>query len=248
MSVQPAPPRSIWRAIYADLFVGYTTFEKIFYPAIILLQVAVLIISPEDIVSSIVAISGVICVALVGKGRISNYFFGIIQNALYLPVAFAAVFYGETMIGIFYLLTQFWGLYTWRKNLSQESDSEASDVKTRRIGVLGWLTIVALIALGTWLYGMLLEHIGSNQPYVDACSVTIAVIAQILMVYRFREQWLLWLLLNINQVYLWSTASNWPMMFMYIAFMFNSMYGWYNWTKLSRPSAETTAEVAAVRA
>lgn len=234
MTVTKSPRRSIWRAIYTDLFVGYTTFEKIFFPAIILLQIVVLALAPDNLMSSIVAISGVICVVLVGKGRISNYFFGIIQNALYLPVALGAVFYGETMIGFFYLLTQFWGLYTWRKNMQKESTSEAKDVQTRRIGWAGWVGIVVLIVLGTWLYGMLLEHIESNQPYVDASAVTIAVIAQLLMVYRFREQWLLWLLLNINQVYLWSTAANYPMVFMYVAFMLNSAYGWYNWTKLSR--------------
>ncbi|QNV37541.1 nicotinamide riboside transporter PnuC [Rothia terrae] len=229
--------KSFSRKVYEDLFVGYTPFEKIFYPAIILLQVIFAVVYPQGIIGSIVAISGVICVALVGKGRISNYFFGVIQNVLYLYLSLQAVFYGEVMIAVFYVLTQFWGLYTWRKNLTrQANEGDAKDVKTRRIAFTGWAAVAVILALGTWLYGMLLASIGSNQPYIDSFTTTIAVIAQILMVYRYREQWALWIVLNLAQIVLWltsDTAGSMDMVVMYIAFIFNSIYGWYNWSKLS---------------
>lgn len=251
MTVTSGPataPQSFWRAIYADLFLGYTRFEKFFYPALILLQVVFAIAYPTGIVGSIIAISGTICVALVGKGRISNYFFGVIQNVLYFWLSLQAVFYGEVMISVFYVLTQFWGLYTWRKNLTPAASSGAAadsatkteprDVLTRRIGVVGWLAILTILAAGTWLYGLLLQELNSNQPFIDSFTTVIAVIAQILMVYRFREQWLLWITLNLAQIVLWLTSSepgSLDIVVMYIAFIFNSVYGWYNWSKLSKP-------------
>lgn len=74
---------------------------------------------------------------------------------------------------------------------------------------------------------------------VDAFTTVIALISQVLMVYRFREQWIGWLVLNAVQVYLWSTVEgggNMAIMAMYLGFIANSIYGWYNWTKLSRKS------------
>ncbi|MBM7052182.1 nicotinamide mononucleotide transporter [Rothia sp. ZJ1223] len=60
--------------------------------------------------------------ALVGKGSISNYFFGLVQNVFYFYLALQAVFFGEVMFEFFYVITQFWGLYTWRKNMTKEPE------------------------------------------------------------------------------------------------------------------------------
>lgn len=213
-----------------------------------LLQIVVSAVAFEGWMSFIVALCGMACVILVGKGRLSNYFFGVIQNVFYLVLAFQAFFIGEVTIAVFYVLTQFWGLYTWRKNMQVSRELAAStpfsagaeqpvDVKTRRLS-LTWIGIcLAVLAIASWGYGYLLTGWGSNQPYVDAFTTVIALISQVLMVYRFREQWVGWLVLNAVQIYLWSTTEgggNMAIMAMYLGFMANSIYGWYNWTKLSR--------------
>lgn len=276
----PNPLARVTRAVLTDLFSGYTPFEKIFFPALMLLQVIVSLVAFEGWMSFIVALCGMACVILVGKGRLSNYFFGVIQNVFYLVLSLQAFFIGEVTISVFYVLTQFWGLYTWRKNmqLSRTSSGTASpalpvpgrqgvaaqdtgsgaggqapasaldaeaagqpvDVQTRRLTPTWIVFCLALLAAASWGYGALLQGWGSNQPYVDAFTTVIALIAQVLMVYRFREQWVGWLVLNAVQIYLWSTVEgggNTAMMAMYLGFIANSAYGWYNWTKLSRTGA-----------
>lgn len=237
------------RAVHTDLFTGYTPFEKVFFATLIGLQILVSTTVFEGWLSAVTAVAGMICVILVGKGRISNYFFGVIQNVPYLILAFQAYFIGEITIAAFYVITQFWGLYIWRKNMRVEKsraqrvatstlEDEPRDVITRRLSLpqIG----LALLILGflTWGYGYLLTQWGSNQPYVDGFTTIIAVMAQILMVFRFREQWVGWLVLNAVQIYLWSTVDgggNLAIMAMYTGFIANSLYGWYNWSKLSRP-------------
>ncbi|MWP82117.1 nicotinamide riboside transporter PnuC, partial [Glaesserella parasuis] len=58
------------------------------------------------------------------------------------------------------------------------------------------------------------------------------VAAQALMLLRYREQWLLWIALNILSIVLW--AENPSMYIMYSAYLLNSLYGYYNWTKLQK--------------
>lgn len=229
---------SLPQRIFTDLFAGYTPFEKVFYPALIGLQLVIAFIYPDSPMGTIAALTGVICVALVGKGRISNYFFGAVSNILYFILSLQAVFYGEVMIAAFYVLAQFWGLYTWRKNMTREpTEGDAKDVRARRLSLGGWAAVLIGLGAAAWSYGMLLERIGSNQPYIDGFTTVVAIIAQMLMVYRFREQWLLWIVLNLAQITLWLTsdeAGAMNIVIMYVAFLLNSAYGWYNWTKLSK--------------
>jgi len=55
-----------------------------------------------------------------------------------------------------------------------------------------------------------------------------------LRVLRYREQWLLWIVLNIISILLW--ADNTSMYVMYSAYLLNSLYGYYNWSKLQKAS------------
>lgn len=237
------------RAVHTDLFTGYTPFEKVFFATLIGLQILVSTTVFEGWLSAVTAVAGMICVILVGKGRISNYFFGVIQNVPYLILAFQAYFIGEITIAAFYVITQFWGLYIWRKNMRVEKsraqrvatstlEDEPRDVITRRLSLPQIGLALLILGLLTWGYGYLLTQWGSNQPYVDGFTTIIAVMAQILMVFRFREQWVGWLVLNAVQIYLWSTVDgggNLAIMAMYAGFIANSLYGWYNWSKLSLP-------------
>ena len=65
-------------------------------------------------------------------------------------------------------------------------------------------------------------------------SVRSGIFAQILMVKRYREQWALWLLIDVFCIKMWWVAGNWSMVAMYIAWTANAFYGWYNWTKLNK--------------
>lgn len=253
LATAPAHPQNplarTIRAVHTDLFTGYTPFEKVFFATLIGLQILVSTTVFEGWLSAVTAVAGMICVILVGKGRISNYFFGVIQNVPYLILAFQAYFIGEITIAAFYVITQFWGLYIWRKNMRVEKsraqrvatstlEDEPRDVITRRLSLPQIGLALLILGLLTWGYGYLLTQWGSNQPYVDGFTTIIAVMAQILMVFRFREQWVGWLVLNAVQIYLWSTVDgggNLAIMAMYTGFIANSLYGWYNWSKLSRP-------------
>jgi nicotinamide mononucleotide transporter len=58
------------------------------------------------------------------------------------------------------------------------------------------------------------------------------------MVKRYREQWVLWLLIDLFCIKMWWVAGNWSMVAMYIAWTANCIYGWINWTKLNERGSE----------
>lgn len=70
----------------------------------------------------------------------------------------------------------------------------------------------------------------------DSATNVMAVIAQLLMMLRYREQWIWWLLIDLLCIKMWFVAGNWSMVAMYIAWTINCLYGWYNWKKLEAKS------------
>lgn len=212
---------------------GYSTFDKLFMVAMLLVQIIVFCIVPDSLLGIIAGISGVISVVLCAKGKISFYFIGFVQTISYLFLAWQNRFYGEVIENIFYLVTMVIGIFLWKKNY-QNSDDGSSQVEAKKFTVVQWIfsiigTIIATLAVG---YGLTL--IGSQQAYTDAATNVLAIFAQILMIKRYREQWIWWLVIDILCLKMWFVAGNWSMVAMYIAWTINCIYGWINWSKLQK--------------
>lgn len=216
---------------------GYTIFEKLYLFLMIILQVVVFIINPDSVLNIIAGIAGVISVILCAKGKISFYFVGFIQTGIYLVLSFQEKFYGEVIENIFYLVTMVYGIFVWKKNLNKNEDG-TSQIKAKKFSLLYWIISILITIISTLIIGYLLSLIGSNQAYIDAATNVLAVIAQILMIKGYREQWVWWLVINILCLIMWFNVSNYSMVFMYIAWIINCVYGWINYTKLNKLKME----------
>jgi nicotinamide mononucleotide transporter len=222
----------------SELWVGYTIFEKLFLVSMLLAQVIVYIIAPDTVLGIISGISGVISVVLCAKGKISFYFVGFVQTISYIYLAFTNAFYGEVIENIFYLVTMVWGIFIWKKNM-QKNDNGTSDVKAKKFTPIKWVLSVIGTVIATALVGMWLDSIGNNQAYLDAATNVMAIFAQFLMIWCYREQWLWWIIINVICIVMWFNAGNWSMVAMYIAWTVNAAYGWYNWSKLNKEQTES---------
>ena len=212
---------------------GYSTFDKLFMVAMLLVQIIVFCIVPDSPLGIVAGISGVISVVLCAKGKISFYFIGFVQTISYLFLSWQNCFYGEVMENIFYLVTMIWGIFVWKKN-STVDDKGSAHVEALKFTPKMWVlsilgTVICTIAMGYWL-----TIIGSHQAYTDAATNILAIFAQILMVKRYREQWIWWLVIDVLCLKMWFVAGNWSMVAMYIAWTINCIYGWYNWNKLEK--------------
>ena len=213
-------------------FGNLSRFDITFMALMLAMQIVVFCIVPDSLISIIAGISGVISVVLCARGKISFYFIGFVQTLSYLYLAWQNHFYGEVIENIFYLVTMVWGIFVWKKNMTISEDG-GQQVIAKKFTPAQWIisiagTIAATIGMGYWL-----TTIGSAQAYTDAATNVMAIFAQILMVRRYREQWLWWLIIDIFCIKMWGVADNWTMVAMYVAWTINCIYGWVNWTKES---------------
>lgn len=198
-----------------------------------------------DVLGSMAAITGVLCVVLVAKGSIWNYLFGLVNVSLYAYISYKASLYGDAALNaLYYLPMQFIGWWQWRRRGAAMSAAEAGDsgvqVKARRFtwkqrAILFLGCAVAVVAVG-----FLLKHVGDPQPFKDSTTTVLSIVAQMLMAFAFMEQWALWIITNIVSVVMWCVcvsrgeAHAGVMVIMWVFYLLNSINGMRVWMKLSK--------------
>lgn len=178
------------------------------------------------------AVSGVFCVVLVAERKITNFFWGLINCSLYGLTSYYNSFYGDMSLNWFlYVPFQFLGLWSWYQASSTE------DVPARVLKVNQLLSLVVGVIGSTALVGTTLSLLNGAHPYVDASNVVLSILATILMWQRFSEQWLCWILVNVTGIAMWTLnllhgqGEGLPALLMWVAFLVNSVYGYYTWRR-----------------
>jgi nicotinamide mononucleotide transporter len=220
------------------VFKQLTLFEIILIVSISLINiVSLFIFNDVNIIGFISLITGVLCVVMTAKGHISCYYWGIINILTYIYIAYLSSFYGEVMLnGLYYLPMQFVGIYLWKKNIKDDTGIiKAKEMTIKQLFMLVILSIVLILG-----YSYILELLQGSLPLADSTSTVLSVIAMYLTVKLYKEQWLLWIIVNIVSIYMWSIAlingeqNSILMIVMWTAYLINAFYGYYNWRKLAR--------------
>lgn len=216
-----------------EFYVGYNMFEKLFILSMVSLQIVLYYFFPDSTIGMVCGIAGVICVVLTAKAKISSYIFNFIQIVAYMVICWDLKLYLEFGENIFYFITCIFGVFLWKKNMVVGDDG-LKKLEIKKFGAWQW-TVTVLISvfatLGLGYFGQ--NYLGSTLPYYDALTNVLAIIAQMLMVWRFREQWIIWIIIDITCLIMFIILGQWSMVAMYIAWTINAFYGWYNWSKLS---------------
>jgi len=218
-------------------FDDWTLWEKIWIFSFMALILVLSYIWGDGIIGIITSVTGIWTVVLVAKGRISNYYVGIPNVILYAYLAFQWNYYGEVMLNLlFFLPMQFIGWYQWtRPNYRKSFDEVYVKFLSRKQRIL----VFSGSAVTTYLYGLFLGSIGGFLPFFDAASTVLSIIAMILMVRAYMEQWILWIVVNIVSILLWVVTlqlggNDITILIMWSAYLINAVYGWINWVILYR--------------
>jgi nicotinamide mononucleotide transporter len=217
----------------------WTMFEKVWIAVFAATNVYLFFAWQDSLLGLVTSITGMFCVVLAAKGRISTYYFGIIQTATYAYISYGYGLYGETMLNaLFYFPVQFIGIYLWNKHKSHRMNGKGAEVEMKGLTRRGWLYVTISFTLVFGFYAFLLKGIGGSSIWIDSATTILSIVAQVLMLQRYKEQWLFWILVNVLSILLWLTTlitqggNDVSMLVMWSAFLINSIYGYINWTKV----------------
>lgn len=194
----------------------------------ILIQIIAYISSDVLWLSLVSGISGIFAVVLCAERRLSFWTFAWIQLITYVILAWYQNLWGEVGENVFYAITMIFGMFIWNKRVD---NIETNKVHSRELSnsSLIWIIIGMVCGIIT-LYSFLLMT-NDSQPFIDSVSTVPAIIAQILMILAYKEQWYFWLIIDLASIYMWAVAGDWCMVAQFIFWSINCIYGIYNWKR-----------------
>jgi len=184
------------------------------------------------------SIANVVCVILVAQGKISNYAWGLVGSVAYAMVAYQWGYFGDSMLNaLYYAPMQVIGVLMWRQKMV-ESNKPSPEVSKKSLTWNQLRFVGAIVACAILLFGLWLLSIGGKLPLMDSASTVLSVTAMIFMALRLREQWLLWILVNLISIGMWSVAymndqTGAVVLVMWLVFLANSVWGWMKWRGIS---------------
>lgn len=202
----------------------------------IVILTLIFLVSKDGLISYISTITGIICTYLIIKKKILNYLFGIISIIFYGISCYQVGYSGDLVLYIGILLPlQFVGIYNWNINYDQKKEeiiimplTKSNKIKTIYGSILLYLTIYLTIP-----YLNKILNVETNPLMtIDALTTTLAIIGMIYQVLKYKQQWIIWIIVDIFSILMWLYYDNYLIVTMYIVYLLNGLYGYYNWRKI----------------
>lgn len=186
----------------------------------------------DSLVGILSALTGIVCVILTAKGKISCFGWGLINCALYAYIGFQNKYYGEFLLNAFYYIPmQFVGFYTWKKHMK-----DTGEVKSRVMTLKSKLVLLLVSLISISCFGTILTILGGRLPYIDAVTNVLSIAAMILSIKRYAEQWILWIVIDVVSVGMWVYAmtqgsDNIATLLMWTVYLGNAIWGYIKWKR-----------------
>lgn len=169
---------------------------------------------------------------------------GIIMPAVDLYLYYVVGLYGDMLISGYYLLAAVYGLLLWtlpgygrRAKTSKGKDVLAITSMPFRVAV--WL-VVAMLAIWLVTWWFLDTYTNSTVPVQDALTNAISIVAMWAMAKKYLQQWWLWFVVDIIDVYLLAYKGLPFKAGIHVAYTVFAVLGYFRWRRMMM--AEQMAE------
>ncbi|MBQ7936328.1 MAG: nicotinamide mononucleotide transporter [Clostridia bacterium] len=194
-------------------------------------------LSPNgDVLSLIASLIGVTALIFVAKGYVLGQVLTVVFAVFYGIISFLFRYYGEM---ITYLCMTapiaIAAVISWLRHPYKES----KEVEVRHLKKTDVLLLVLFAGAVTFGFYFILKALGTANLFFSTVSITTSVLACSLTVLRSPYYALAYAANDVVLIILWILASvadpaYIPMVVCFLMFLFNDVYGFYNWRRMRR--------------
>lgn len=186
------------------------------------------------------------CVILVARRNILTWPVGIVGVLLFGVLFWQINLYADVLEQVYYFITSIVGWYMWSILRHRDSDDNKVLVTTNSLKVNGlWIAgIVVISVIATWALSNIHNWLPAiftepaSLPAIDATTTVMSFAAQILMMRRKLENWILWIVVDVVAVWLYWYKEVPFVALLYLVFLVNAVYGYIIWKKASKRELE----------
>ena len=179
----------------------------------------------------IAVIASVIGVWLGTTGRTWTWPWWALSSALYAWLFYEWTLYASAILQLVFIAAAIWGWLGWGpKGAKPRSGTKSQYLQIGLGGILVWVILAPLLA--KW---------GAAATWPDSFGLVFSVIAQVIMVLQYRENWALWFVVDAVYTIEYATQGLWFTSILYLLFTAIAVRGWIKW---GRNSLTTESELA----
>ena len=184
------------------------------------------------VVNFISAVCGVICIFFTAKANISNFAFATVNTIVYAIYLVYWHIWGTAALEIlFYIPMNFISWYLWAKHRDRELTQKT---KTKKLNMWQNLVCAAVIIVAAYFYHIILVRLGGEVAWFDAFTLSIGIIATILELFRFREQYVWWIVTDVISVGMYIAHFDAVYLTKRSIYLIMAVIGLTNWAKLNK--------------
>lgn len=221
-----------------SLFRSLTKFEWCLWLSSVVVVTVSFFLSPDkNVLNLIDSLIGVTALIFISKGYVIGQVLLIIFGVLYGIISFEYRYYGEiiTYLGMSAPIAGL-AVISWLRH--PYKDSKEVEVN-RHLKLSTWLTLIFLTAAVTVGFYFILKALGNSNLLFSTISVTTSFLAASLTFLRSPYYGLGYAANDAVLITLWVLAAledpgYVPMIFCFVMFFINDLYGFFNWRRMSK--------------
>ena len=218
---------------------SFTPYQITYLAVVFVLVLLFTIFLPEEmlevdntfvIVCSVIAVlANPVCELLIAKQSKWNFIVSILFIELTESVLYFSIgAYSTALISvIFWVPIDIISFIDWHKHPDKEEEV-LTEVKR-----LNWwqdiIVVAAILAFGFGVGYILTLIPGAEDTYIDAFVSAVGMANGILILLRYNEQWIAWMLTLILDAALYIASGSYIMLITVAAMMVNTVYGFIKW-------------------
>ena len=184
------------------------------------------------VINFISAICGVICIFFTAKANISNFVFASVNTIVYAVYLVYWHIWGTALLEIlFYIPMNFVSWYFWAKHRDREITQKT---KSRRLTLLQNGICAAVVVASALIYHGVLVKVGGEVAWFDAFTLSIGILATILELLRYKEQYIWWIITDIVSIGMYIAHFDMVYLTKRSIYLIMAVIGLMNWAKLNR--------------
>lgn len=169
-----------------------------------------------------------ICVYLAIRHNMWTWFFGALGVILFGYLFFQFGLFSNAGLQIlFFLPMQLVGFFMWRRAARRSHNSHL--VLSLTLLQFALISVGVLGAAGINGYLITTYTVGASFPYTDALIVWMSIAAQLLMIAKYRESWIMWVAMDVIAIFVYFAKGLIVTSGLYVLFLILATLGGVAW-------------------
>lgn len=214
-----------------------TRFEWVLWISSLVVVSASYLLAPDrDLVTLLTSLVGVTALIFVAKGHVLGQMLCVVFAVAYGVISFCFRYYGEmiTYLGMS-APSAVAATVSWLKNPYRET----SEVKVSTVTGKRFALVLVLTAVVTGAFYFILRALNTANLFFSTLSVATSFLASALTILRSPWYAIAYSANDLVLIVLWALASvedisYLPMIFCFIMFLGNDLYGFFNWQRMKK--------------